>query len=191
MKLHIEHYGDAAVTSELISWRDLEVIQNINSVVLQMREKAKKLLDDAQVDAKKITLQAEMAGGARAKAENAILIAETEEKLDAFFTKLESEIFAIIYRIMLAMGIEQISVSQLKNLIQSELNNIIVPIEQVVIIANSKLLSEFKVEFGVGKLQYKPDDTLHDAECIYETEYYRLKIDANLAKDKIRQYLTI
>jgi len=124
--------------------------------------------------------------------QNAQLVTNFNHKQDELLHKISHDLFSIIDHILAKIGMDNIDINNVQNLILGELEKIRFANKEILVRANGKAIAQFKHKFAdldYRFVTYLVDEALVDQECIIESSLWTMKLDINYAIAEIRNML--
>lgn len=174
---------------KIIPIEELQQLLNAKASIKKAKEKYKKIINQANIDAKYIKEKAKEDILSEVSLQSEKINKELEERINKFLNIFSQEAYQIIYKILLKLGFEQISAIQIKTLIENEINEK-KPNQSLTITANSNTISELKNLYSLeNNITFKIDETLIGGTCICDTGLYLLHVNITDAMEQIKSFL--
>lgn len=174
---------------KIVPVEELQQLLNAKASIKRAKEKYKRIINQAHLDAKHIKEKAkeDILSEISLQSENVNKI--LEKRINTFLNVFSQETYQIIYKILLKLGFEQISAIQIKTLIENEINEK-KPNQSLSITANSNTITELKSLYSLeNNISFKIDENLIGGTCICDTGIYLLHVNITDAMEQIKSFL--
>lgn len=175
---------------KIIRNEDVSVILNAQDYAAKIKADGEQIIANANKEAARIKQQVTEDLSRRFTEENAEHLNELNEKVGEFLQQVNEDLYGVIYKVLVKLGIDTSNTNQIKQLISQELLNLS-EISEVSIMANEAVITKLKEEFSDTKklsFEWCIDQSLLDHECICSTKLWVLRLNITTVVDQLHKF---
>lgn len=177
--------------NRVVSHHELEQIMNLETYIHTQTEYATQIVQKAQDELETNLAEHKQVLLSEMQAANAELISLSETKLNQFFTKLNQDLYTLIWHVLAKCGASNLDPLMLKDILAKELSNFS-NLGVLKIKAHSNVLSQISSDLNKlgDKVLIESNDTLDEGFCICETNAWIMNLDIRTVQNKIKEFLS-